>query len=256
MMGFPVAMLLRTSSDSQSELDIKWLSKHTCCFIFRYWRSTLKWSLNDSLRKVVNHAPGRIGTSLQLIKYHSTKTCPWELTWIQNITGSFWSEWPAGRHTYIRKISKTMQEKQLFLRTFRKRQSSLMGAPRFPGGWGQAFPNVVASLSAEERFVMATGALNLNSPTGGSAKGIPSHFSTSPFGVDDPRKVPVCKWMSKFWAVLVLRLSKRVESPRKHREIMINYLRKNRSPGFASEERPYIGRWWEIEANMKKHYSS
>jgi len=31
--------------------------------------------------------------------------------------------------------------------------------------------------------------------------------------------------------VLVLRLSKRVESPRKHREIMINYLRKNQRTG-------------------------
>ena len=56
---------------------------------------------------------------------------------------------------------------------------------------------MVAFLSAEECFVRATGALNLNSPTGGSAKGIPSHFSTSPSGVNDPRKVPVCKWMSK-----------------------------------------------------------
>jgi len=79
------------------------------------------------------------------------------------------------------------------MHTLRKRQSSLIGAPKFPRGWGQALPNVVAFLSAEERFVMATGALNLNPPTGGSAKGIPSHFSTSPFGVDDPRKVPVSR---------------------------------------------------------------
>ena len=116
-----------------------------------------------------------------------------------------------------------MQKRRLFMHTFKKRQSSLMGAPRSPSNWGQACPNLVASLSAEERLVMATGALNLNSPTGGSAKGIPSHLFTSPFGVDTPRKIPVCKWTSKSWAqaVLVPRSSKRTESPSKHREIMI-----------------------------------
>ena len=220
-------MLLRMSPSSQSELDIKWFVKCTCCFIFRDRRCTIKRSLNDYSRKMDNHTPICIGTSLQVIRHYSTKTCSWELTWIQNMTGSFSSEWPAGRHTYVRKMSKTIQEKWLFLHTFRKRQSSLIGAPRFPGCWGQALPNVVAFLSADERLLMATGALNLNSPTGGSAKGIPSHFSTSPFEVDDPRKVPVCKWMSKSWAVLEPRLSKRAESPRKHREIMVNYLRKD-----------------------------
>jgi len=108
------------------------------------------------------------------------------------------------------------------MHTFRKRQSSLIGAPRFPSNWGQAFPNVVAFLNAEERFTMVTGALNLNSPMGGSAKGIPSHFSTSPLGVDTPRKVPVGKWMSKSWAALVPRLNKRAENPSKHWKIILS----------------------------------
>ena len=140
----------------------------------------------------------------------------------------------------------------IFLHTFRKRQSSLIGAPRFPGCWGQALPNVVAFLSADERLLMATGALNLNSPTGGSAKGIPSHFSTSPFEVDDPRKVPVCKWMSKSWAVLEPRLSKRAEkTPGNHGQLSEKGP-KSRSEGIVSEERPFIGGWWEIEGNLKK----
>ena len=166
------------------------------------------------------------------------------------MTGSFSSEWPVGRHTYVTNMSNTMQEKWLFLHTFRKRQSSLIGAPRFPRGWGQESPNVVAFLSAEECFVRATGALNLNSPTGGSAKGIPSHFSTSPSGVNDPRKVPVCKWMSKSWAVLEPRLSKRAESPRKHRQIMANYLRKDQRAVRNCFRRASIY-WWMVRNRSK-----
>jgi len=141
------------------------------------------------------------------------------------------------------------------MHTFRKRQSSLIGAPRFPSNWGQAFPNVVAFLNAEEeRFAIATGALNLNSPMGGSAKGIPSHFSTSPLGMDTPRKVPVCKWMSKSWAALVQRLDKRAENPSKYRKIILSERTVHRDSLEKSAHVWFIrvGGEWEKETDARE----
>ena len=83
--------------------------------------------------------------------------------------------------------------------TLRKRQSSAIGAPRLAAGWGQAFPKVDASIIELEALVIGIGALNRSWPTGGNAKGIPSHFSV-PFDVDKPLNVPVFSLTSiVFW---------------------------------------------------------
>jgi hypothetical protein len=83
--------------------------------------------------------------------------------------------------------------------TLRKRQSSAIGAPRVAAGWGQAFPKVDASIIEFEALVIGIGALNRSCPTGGNAKGIPSHFSV-PFDVDNPLNVPVFNLISiVFW---------------------------------------------------------
>lgn len=103
-----------------------------------------------------------------------------------------------------------------------------MGAPRSAGGWGQAFPNAVACLRAEERFVMAAGALNRNGPTGGWAKGTPSHFST-PGAAVVPRKVPEGRRISKFAAETMAANEKaRAGSSRKY----FNIVADERSSGF------------------------
>lgn len=124
------------------------------------------------------------------------------LTCNQNKTGRS-SPDPDGRYTFHQESATIIDNNNKTRITFKNKQSSLIGALGGPSpsfsSCGQALPNSVAFLTApgSPDAVIGTGALKRNGPIGGSAKGIPSHWSTPDPATENPRKVPVGRCISR-----------------------------------------------------------